>query len=198
MSRTPSPRWPVVFYSIAWLLAGCVAAGAIVLAVQSASGSGDGEQSASGSGGAEQARNQRPPDRLTRSCVVRRDTGPVTSSSLRVLQPPTLGPPSRPATPGIHTRPLAATELVGALRRGYIVVQYRPSLEAALVRRLRREFGAGDPPTVVAPDATGMRFTVAVTAWSRLLGCADLGEDTIAAAQEFRRRYAGAGPDARP
>ena len=188
MSIGRSPKWPVVFYATGWLLAAFIAAGAVVVAVRGASDSDPPRR----------AGVERPADAINTSCVVRRDTGRVTPSALGVMQPPTLGPPSRPAAPGIHTRPIPSTALVGALRRGFIVVQYRPSLRPALVRRLRQEFGSGDPPTIVAPDATGMRFAVAVTAWSRLLGCASASEDTLTAGQEFRRRYAGTGPDVRP
>ena len=188
MSAERSPKWPVVFYATAWLLAGCIAAGAVVVAVRGAAGPEPAGRAAA----------EAPADRPAASCVERRDTGRVTLASLKVMQPPTLGPPSRPAAPGIHTRPLPPAELVGALRRGFIVVQYRPTLRPALVRRLRREFGRGDPPTVVTPDGTGMRFAVAVTAWSRLLGCASARDDTLAAAQDFRRRHAGTGPEAGP
>lgn len=189
MNAERPPRWPVVRYATTWLVAGCLAAGAVVIAVRGTS-----EPRPARPATVAEPRASAP----AASCVVRRDSGRVASSALRVMQPPTLGPRARPAPPGIHTRPLPPAALVGALRRGVIVVQYRPSLRRALVKRLRREFGGDDPPTIVTPDATGMRFAVAVTAWSRLLGCASARGDALAAAHDFRRRHAGVGPDAGP
>ena len=192
MSGRRSHRWPVVRYAAAWLLAGCLAAGAVVTAVRGPS------EPSGPTAEPRPAAVETPAARPAGGCVVRRDSGRGTRSALRVIQPPTLGPPATPARLGVHTRPPRPAALVGALRRGYIVVQYRPSLDREVVRTLHREFGRGGPPTVVTPDATGMRFAIAVTAWSRLLGCPSADERSRAAAQEFRRRYAGVGPDAGP
>lgn len=185
-----SHRWPIVRYAAVWLLGGCLAAALVVASVRG--------------GTSDPAPGERP-SRAARStptaapgCVIRRDEGATTPSAVRVMQPPTVGPPATPAPVGVHRRPPSPAALVGSLRRGYIVVQYRPSLGRDIVRTLEREFGRGDPPTVVTPDGTGMKFAVAVTAWSRLLGCSSTGGDVLDAAQDFRLRYAGAGPDARP
>ena len=189
MSGDRSHRWPVVRYAAVWLLGGCLAAALVVASLR---------------GTSDAVPDERPPlaARPTPSpvpgCVVRRDTGAATPSAVRVMQPPTVGPRATPASVGVHRRPPSPAALVGALRRGYVVVQYRPSLERDVVRTLEREFGRGTPPTVVTPDGTGMRFAVAVTAWSRLLGCSSAEGDVLDAAQDFRRRYAGVGPDARP
>ena len=192
MSGRPSHRWPVVRYAAVWLMAGCLAAGVVVVAV---GGAPDPSRPASDAGRADV---QEPAETPTGGCVARRDSGQETRSALRAIQPPTLGPPAEPARSGVHTRPPGLAALVGALRRGYIVVQYRPSLDRRVVRRLNREFGSGTPPTVVTPDASGMRFAIAVTAWSRVLGCASADGEALEAAQDFRRRYAGLGPDAGP
>ena len=189
MNRESSHRWPVVRYAVVWLLAGCLAAAFVVVTVRGAS---DASPDEGGTSAAERAPTAAP------GCVIRHDSGGATPSAVRVMQPPTLGPPATPAPVGVHRRPRSPEALVGALRRGYIVVQYRPSLERDVVRMLEREFGRDAPPTVVAPDGTGMRFAVAVTAWSRLLGCSSTDGDVLNAAQDFRRRYAGLGPDTRP
>lgn len=192
MSGGRSHRWPVVRYATIWLVTGCLAAGAVVVAVRGAS------EPSGGTSDARRADVERPAASPTGGCVSRRDSGRPTLSALRAIQPPTLGPPAAPARLGVHTRPPRPAALVGALRRGYIVVQYRPSLARRLVRRLHREFGGGTPPTIVTPDATGMRFEVAVTAWSRVLGCPSADGEALEAVQDFRRRYAGLGPDAGP
>ena len=192
MTGSRSPRWPVVRYAAAWLLAGCLAAGAVVTAVRGASEPSDVTPEP------RRAAVETPVASPAGRCVMRRDRGRGTRSALRVIQPPTLGPPATPARLGVHARPPRPAALVGALRRGFIVVQYRPSLDRDVVRRLEREFGRGSPPTIVTPDATGMRFAIAVTAWSRLLGCPSGDERSRAAAQDFRLRYAGVGPDAGP
>ena len=190
MSGGGSHRWPVVRYATIWLVAGFLAAGVVVVAVRGAS------QPSGQTSDARRADVRRPAETPTGGCVARRDSGQGTLSALRAIQPPTLGPPATPARSGVHTRPPGLAALVGALRRGYIVVQYRPTLDRRLIRRLNREFGSGSPPTVVTPDASGMRFAIAVTAWSRVLGCASADGAALDAAQDFRRfaaaRVAGA------
>lgn len=130
-------------------------------------------------------------------CVLREEAGGDGVRGLDRGRPPTFGPPAPAARPGAHRRSPSARALVGALRRGTIVVQYRGGPVAeALVGRLARI--AGPQGTLVTPDRTQMPYTLAVTAWRRLLGCPAISAGAARAAQIFAALYAGRGPDRRP
>ncbi len=177
--------WAVVRYGVAWLAAGVVLAAGVLIAVRSVTDS------------QHEARR----DVVTGAgtpCVERRDAGPADRAAVRVMQPPTFGPPAQPARAGTYVRSPRPEALVGALRRGVVVVQYQPRLRRHLVERIEREFGEAQHETVITPDATGMRYAIAVTAWRRMLGCSSLDSNAVRAASEFTRRYAGSGPDAGP
>jgi hypothetical protein len=112
-----------------------------------------------------------------------------------VSRPPVAGPPSRPVADGVYTRPVSRRRLIGALRRGVVVIQYERRLPATDVARLRAAFSSPAPRRIVAPDATGMPFKVAGTAWGRVIGCSKLDPSVLQALQRFAERYAGRGPD---
>jgi len=131
-------------------------------------------------------------------CVLRRDAGSSDPAAVDVMQPPTFGPPGPTAEPDVYTQSPSPRELVGALRRGVVVVQYRPLLSPAEIRDVRRRFADAMSETIVTPDATGMRYAVAVTAWSRLLGCPRVAREVLDVAAAFHGEYAGMGPDAEP
>jgi Protein of unknown function (DUF3105) len=123
-------------------------------------------------------------------CVLTRDAG--------AQRPPVTGPPSAGARPGVYRSSPPPQDLVGALRRGVVVVQYRPGLTAQAVVTLRTAFDLALQPTIVTPDATSMPYAVAGTAWGRLLGCRRFDGAVLAALRRFARRYGGQGPDSRP
>jgi len=115
----------------------------------------------------------------------------------RAANPPVAGPArGAPAAPGVYDEPLPVPRLIGALRAGTIVIQYRSDLPDALRDDLERVQAALPRGTVVAPSATRMRYAVAVTAWQRLLGCPRFGRRSIDAVRLFRGRFVGSGPDA--
>ena len=173
----------VLRYGVAWLAATAVLVVGVLIAVR---GLADGPD---GSGRAVFAGPGTP-------CGERHDTGPADRSATLVMQPPTFGPPAEPAPAGEHQRSPRPEALVGALRRGRIVVQYRPGLQPVFVRRIEREFDAMERETVITPDATGMRYAIAVTTWRRVLGCSAVDAKALRAARDFALRYAGSGPDA--
>jgi hypothetical protein len=123
-------------------------------------------------------------------CVVRQTTSPQ--------RPPVTGRPSAPARTGVYSTSPPVTRLVGALRRGIVVVQYRPGLSGSDVERLRRAFGSRAGLRIVTPDATAMPYVVAGTAWGRLIGCRRLDAKVMSALSRFAIRYQGSGPDSRP
>ncbi len=129
-------------------------------------------------------------------CVVRTDIGGATAGTLDVMQPPTFGPPSAPAAAGVYTHPPRTEAVVGSLRRGVVVLQYRSGTPRSTVEGLRRLVAVAPFEAIVTPDRTGMRYAVAATAWGRLLGCARAGPRTLDAIRAFALRYRGRGPDA--
>ena len=129
-------------------------------------------------------------------CVLRTDAGGATAGSLDVMQPPTFGPPAVPAAAGVYTRAPRTEAVVGSLRRGTVVLQYRADTRRGTVMRLRRVVVLAPFAAIVTPDRTGMRYAVAATAWGRLLGCPRAGPKALMAVQAFALRYRGRGPDA--
>jgi hypothetical protein len=113
-----------------------------------------------------------------------------------VSRPPVSGPPARPLADGVYVAPQHRERLIGALRRGVVVIQYERRLPADQLALLRRAFAGSQPRRVLAPDATGMTFTVAATAWGRLLGCSKLDRRVIRGLRSFAERYGGRGPNA--
>ncbi len=110
------------------------------------------------------------------------------------LVPPIVGPRATPARPGVYSRPISTSTLIGAIRRGTIVIHYRPPLPDDRVEQLQKLQEAVPTGTIVAPNQ-GMRYTLAVTAWRRLLGCRRFDGGAIDAVRLFRGRFIGSGPD---
>ena len=129
-------------------------------------------------------------------CVLRTDAGATSARDLDVMQPPTFGPPAVPAATGVYTRAPRTTAVVGSLRRGTVVLQYRAGTPRQTVNELRRLVALAPFASIVTPDRTGMRYAVAATAWGRLLGCPRVNRSTLVALRTFAGRYQGRGPDA--
>jgi len=116
----------------------------------------------------------------------------------RGLNPPVLGVPRvRPAAPGLYEEAPPAAALVAALRRGVVVVHFRAGLPDELVDRLRELQESVPEGTIVTPNATGMSYELAVTAYGRLLGCRRWVPAVLDAVRLFRGRFIGQGPDRR-
>ena len=129
-------------------------------------------------------------------CVLRTDAGGAPASMVDVSKPPTFGPARAAAAGGVYTARLPVEQIVGALRRGAVVVQYRGSLDGRARAALR--LAVSDAPgVIVAPDGSGMPYRIAATAWRRVLGCPSLDADALSALRAFRDRYHGVlGPEA--
>jgi hypothetical protein len=176
--RTNRPA--LIRYAAAWLVAG-VAAALLVIAVLDYA---DDDPA--------QRRAGDPIGKVTASgCVLEALRGRAAD----VSRPPVTGPPARPVAEGIYRAPQPRERLVGALRRGVVVIQYERRLSAAEVGRLRAAFTTPAPRRILAPDGTGMAFKVAATAWGRLIGCSRVDAGVIQALRQFAQRYGGRGPD---
>ena len=100
-----------------------------------------------------------------------------------------------PARPQVYEDAPRREALTSALRRGVIVISYRPGLDRKRLEQLRSLQTVVPSGTIVAPDATGMRYDVAIAAYRRVLGCERFTDDAIDALRLFRGRYIGTGPD---
>jgi len=176
------PGGAAVAYAVAWL----VAVGIVVGVVFAIFGNGDETVSV-------------PPVRET----VLTDAATHGRCQLRTagagerLNPPVDGPAGgRAAQPGFYEQPVATAELTAAVRRGIIVIQFRGDLDGERVDALKALQSAVPEGTIVAPNGTGMRFELAVTAYRRMLGCPRFTTASLDAVQLFRGRFVGSGPDA--
>jgi hypothetical protein len=173
-------RQALVRYALAWVLGGVLAAVLVVLVLRAAA-------------------HERAPRRATdplaavvaSGCVIEDPRG----KSADVSRPPVSGPPAKSLAAGVYSRPQPRERLIGALRRGIVVIQYDRRLPARDVALLQRAFARSGSRRALVPDATGMAFTVAATAWGRLLGCSRLDGDVMQGLERFADRYAGDGPD---
>jgi hypothetical protein len=167
----------VVRYAVGWLGAGAIVAAAFLLARPSAPA-------------------ELPPvrhsqlERAARSagCQLRR------GSATERLNPPAAGASAGSVTPGVYAKPLPAAAVIGALRRGVVVIQYRRSLSRDAVAQLAAVQSSVPRGTILVPNATAMPFDVAVLAWQHLLGCRRFGTTAYDAVRLFRGRFIGSGP----
>lgn len=182
----PSPpqrpsRWAVVSYALLWVVAGCLVLAFVVYLIRLTD---DDVVSPSPAQRVELAAAVR-----TARCELREHR------SGQVLSPPVHGEAAPPARPGVYDRTPGTAALVGAMRRGYVIIHYRPGLAKSRIDELREVQRAVPSQTVVAPDE-GMRHQLAVTAWHRSVGCRTFNDDAIAVVRLFRAGYLGSGPDA--
>jgi hypothetical protein len=124
----------------------------------------------------------------TAGCEIRR------GDAAALLIAPTPPGSIRAATPGAYDRPVRPDALSAAVRRGLVVIQYRPGVARAVLDQLTAVQSVVPKGTILAPSATAMPFEVAVSAWRRLLGCRRFGRSTIDAVRLFRGRFLGSGP----
>jgi len=163
-SRSTSRR-ALTLYVVGWLAAGTLVGGALLVAV----GGGDGDPDVS-----------LPPVRQTELSVAAASAGCLlrAGSSRRRDEPPVDGGRAPAAAAGYYESAPPAARLVGAMRRGVVVISYRPEVAEEHRERLRALQRAAPAGTIVVPYP-GMRFAIAVTAWHRLLGCRRIGAGTL-------------------
>jgi hypothetical protein len=183
----PHPARPtrraLVAYAAAWIVTGAVTAAVLILALRGC------------------ADDQLPPLKRADLADAARDgrcrLARVTDR--RPGNPPAAGNPAgEPARAGVYDETLPDGPLVRAVRRGIIVVQYRPPIDDAHLDQLRLIHAAVPKATIVAPNGTRMPFALAALGWRRLLGCARVSAASLEAVRLFRARNVGRGPDEGP
>jgi uncharacterized protein DUF3105 len=111
------------------------------------------------------------------------------------LNPAVDGPAATPAAPGVYEEAPSTAALVGALRRGVVVIQVGAAVPDGTVEQLADVQRALPDGTIVTRASPGMPFAIAVTAYRRLLGCRRYTQRALDAVQLFRGRFVGTGPD---
>lgn len=179
VSPIPPSRRALLRYIVAWAIAGAAIAFAVVSLLHT-----DDEVSL-------------PPVKQTditdavraARCDLRRETAGLEGA------PAVEGGRGRPAAPRVYTDPPDPMSLVAAIRRGTIVIHYRPGLPEEFLEALEDVQRTVPTATIVTPNPE-MSYDVAVTAWRRLLGCRRFNAAvTIDAIRLFRGRFVGTGPD---
>jgi hypothetical protein len=180
-----SDRRALMLYVVAWLAAGAVVAAVLLVAMR-------------GDGGGDAADVSLPPVRQTELTTAAERAGCLLRAGSRRArnEPVVEGAAAPPAATQYYDVAPAGASLVGAMRRGVVVISYRPQLAREHRERLRVLQRAVPRGTIVAPNAA-MPFEIAVTAWRRLLGCRRVGAGTLDAMRLFRGRFVGSGPDSR-
>jgi hypothetical protein len=111
------------------------------------------------------------------------------------LNPAVDGPTATPAAPGVYEQPPSPAALVGAVRRGVVVIQVGRAVPDGTVELLADLQRAIPDGTIVTRASPGMPFAIAVTAYRRLLGCPRYTPKVLDAVRLFHGRFVGIGPD---
>ena len=86
--------------------------------------------------------------------------------------------------------------VVHSLEHGRVAIQYSPDLAEEEQLALKGVFDEDRPGVLLYPNAH-MPYDVAVTAWTRMLGCETYdGAATLDAVRLFRDEFRGKGPEA--
>jgi hypothetical protein len=99
-----------------------------------------------------------------------------------------------PSEPGVYERPPPASALSAAVRRGTVVVRYRPGLDDEHVDQLESMQEGVPRGTILTPGAAQMRADVTVEAYFRALTCPRLTDVSLDALRLFRGRFLGSRP----
>ena len=86
-------------------------------------------------------------------------------------------------------------QLVHSLEHGRIVIQYKPGLPDEVRGGLKALYDEDPYHVILTPNATGMPYEVAATAWRKVLGCPRMNDRVYDAIRAFRDRYRDRGPE---
>lgn len=100
-----------------------------------------------------------------------------------------------PANWGVYTSQLPEEQLVHNLEHGGIVVQYKLSLDKAIIAKLEDLKKSGFECKLVVAPYSNMDKNIALTAWGRLYASDTFDETTI---KNFIQKYRETGPESVP
>ena len=102
----------------------------------------------------------------------------------------------RALTPRVYPTPVNRIALARTVRRGIVVIEYRPSVGEERINRLTDVQQAIPRGTVLAPGTAREADDITVTAYRRRLTCPVANDRAFDALLLFRGRFLGSGPDA--
>jgi Protein of unknown function (DUF3105) len=90
--------------------------------------------------------------------------------------------------------------LVHPLEHGRIEVQYKPGTPSTTVQQLEALLAEQSDGyhMLMFENTTGMKYAVAATAWTHLLGCPEMNDKVFDAIRSFRARFIDKGPEQVP
>jgi Protein of unknown function (DUF3105) len=112
-----------------------------------------------------------------------------------------------PAQDGAYSVSPDVQRLVHTLEHGRVIVWFKRDLPAKARASLKAYYDHDSQLMILVPDATGMNYDVAATAWNgkpgkygtgRLLGCEDYSGDVYTALEAFKKQNRGKGPELTP
>jgi hypothetical protein len=177
--------------------------GAIVLIVSSSDGGG-------GGGGSEltvEAQDP-PPERTTNLARAAERAGcelsnppiegrtHVTKAVEYKTNPPTSGNHDPvPTTDGTYGKDPGTMHLVHSLEHGRVIIQWTPNVPQRRIAQLKGLFDEDPYHLILTPNATKMRYQVAITAWGHLAGCKRFTDEAFDVFRAFKTRYVDKAPE---
>jgi hypothetical protein len=99
-----------------------------------------------------------------------------------------------PVNTGIHATPVANEGQVHNLEHGHIVIQYKSTLDPAVLEALKNAV-RGDPSWMLIAPREDMSFPLVFTAWGHLEGCSTPTLKAVDVLKAFHDRFKNKGPE---
>lgn len=174
--------WPVA-YAFAWLAGGAAVALTLIFLLGGSDGQTPSEEVAA------------PIDTPDLDAAAGRAGCTVLKSAdPRPAEPPSEGNGGRAVEPAVYEEPLERRAIVATLRRGVVVLQYRPDISDEGREELAALQETLPKGTVLTPNPR-MKAMVGASAWRHLIACPEPGDDALDALRLFVGRYLGTRPD---
>ena len=103
-----------------------------------------------------------------------------------------------PADDGIYDEAPSTTRLVHSLEHGRVIFQFAPGAKAKLRGQLKALAKEDGRHVILTPNATGMPFLVAATAWRHYIGCVRPSDAMFDALRDFKITYRDQAPEQVP
>lgn len=178
----PRPHGSALRYAVVWLAAGVVASLAVIAIVRAVGG--------------EPATVELEPihQASLETAAVDARCRLLGPDDARPREPPSEGPAALPALPGRYDSELSRTAVVGALRRGLIVIQHHPDTPGEPLGQLHELIDALPESSVLSANPR-LPVPLAAVAWRRVLLCPATDAGALDAVRLFQGRFLGYGPD---
>lgn len=103
-----------------------------------------------------------------------------------------------PADDGAYSEAPRTGAVVHALEHGRVVYWFGPDAQASVKGALKALFDEDDRHLLLVPAEAPMRFEVAASAWTKVLGCPNANPRVFDALRAFRDAHRDKGPESMP